>query len=257
MLNVIINADDFGDSPGINKAILKAFNSGWITSATIMANRPGFEEAIEYAHREKLSGQIGIHINLTLGNPLTDSIKKLSSFCDNEGMFIDRNRNTANGFKLLTQSEKVAVVSEVRAQIKRCRDNRLKLTHADSHQHKHEHWNIINLLMPVLKSEGLNRLRITRNIGLNRNIIKQAYRDFLNIKLRKTFKTTDYFGSFQDFSDYSSILKSKEGKFIEIMCHPKLDANQTVVDEGVELKIRLDLLQDDLQFNPISFNDLL
>lgn len=253
MLNVIINADDFGDSLEINKAILKAFNSGWITSATIMANRPGFEEAIEYAHREKLSGQIGIHINLTLGNPLTDNIKKLSSFCDNEGMFIDRNRNAANGFELLTQSEKEAVVSEVRAQVKRCRDNRLELTHADSHQHKHEHWNIINLLMPVLKSEGIDRLRITRNIGLNRDKIKSLYRSFLNLRIKSGFKSVDYFGSFQDVVDYQNKFEKLKFGTIEIMCHPKMSYTNDVNDEDDLLKHRIKSLRSNLEHSEIPY----
>jgi len=42
---VIINADDFGLSSSNNRVIVAAFKDGVISSATLMANTPGFDEA--------------------------------------------------------------------------------------------------------------------------------------------------------------------------------------------------------------------
>ncbi|AEB07287.1 YdjC family protein [Coriobacterium glomerans PW2] len=46
---LIINADDFGYSAGINHGILDAFTEGILTSATLMANMPGFDMAADMA----------------------------------------------------------------------------------------------------------------------------------------------------------------------------------------------------------------
>ena len=52
---IIINADDFGLNSSVNKAIVESFNNGLINSTTLMANMPGFEEAVEMAHKSKIN----------------------------------------------------------------------------------------------------------------------------------------------------------------------------------------------------------
>ena len=46
MRSVIINADDFGLSPGVNRGILSAFRDGVVTSTTMLANMSGFDDAV-------------------------------------------------------------------------------------------------------------------------------------------------------------------------------------------------------------------
>ena len=67
---IIVNADDFGMSAEANRAIVEAFENNVISSTTLMTNMPGFEEACELAHRRRLLGKIGLHLNLTSGYPL-------------------------------------------------------------------------------------------------------------------------------------------------------------------------------------------
>ena len=60
---LIINADDFGISKSANLAILKAAKDGVLTSASLMANAPAFEDAISIL--EQLEGiSIGVHLNI-------------------------------------------------------------------------------------------------------------------------------------------------------------------------------------------------
>ena len=66
----IVNGDDFGYSTSINHATIEAFNHDKINSATIMANMPGFEEAVELAHANKVADKIGAHLVLTEGTLL-------------------------------------------------------------------------------------------------------------------------------------------------------------------------------------------
>ena len=52
MKAIIVNADDFGLDAAVNKGIMEAFSSGILSSATIMANCPGFEEAGAFSKRK-------------------------------------------------------------------------------------------------------------------------------------------------------------------------------------------------------------
>src|SRR5690606_12544549 len=72
---VIINADDFGLSSDENRTIIVAFQQGLISSATLMANMPAFEEACSLAREYGLQGRIGLHFNLTYGKPLSTALR--------------------------------------------------------------------------------------------------------------------------------------------------------------------------------------
>lgn len=68
----IVNGDDFGASAGINRGVIEAFTDGILTSASLMINMPGAEEAIALsaAHPEL---SVGLHVNLTNeGDPVVD-----------------------------------------------------------------------------------------------------------------------------------------------------------------------------------------
>jgi hypothetical protein len=79
---IIVNADDFGMSAEVNRAMVEAFHKGAISSATLITNMPGFAEACELAHRHRLLGKIGLGLNLTSGYPLSAPIRRCSRFCD-------------------------------------------------------------------------------------------------------------------------------------------------------------------------------
>ena len=69
MRRLIINADDFGLTAGINSAILKAHFEGIVTSATLMANGSAFDQAVSLtASAPSLS--IGCHVMLVDGSSL-------------------------------------------------------------------------------------------------------------------------------------------------------------------------------------------
>ena len=60
---LIITADDFGISRGINRGIVEAHLSGVVTSTSLMVDRPACEEAVALAQRcPKLS--LGLHLEL-------------------------------------------------------------------------------------------------------------------------------------------------------------------------------------------------
>src|SRR5438128_46426 len=78
MRRLIINADDFGLTSGVNRAIVEAHEGGIVTSATLMANGSAFDEAVSLAQISPRLG-VGCHVVLVDGVPLvrqtaTDSL---------------------------------------------------------------------------------------------------------------------------------------------------------------------------------------
>ena len=66
---LIVNADDFGLTPGVNAGILSAHHHGIVTSTTLLATAAIDAEQLA-ALRDSGLG-VGIHVNLTLGRPLS------------------------------------------------------------------------------------------------------------------------------------------------------------------------------------------
>lgn len=217
MRSMIINADDFGLNAAVNRAILDAFRQQLCSSTTLMANMPGFEEACELAHERKLTDRVGLHLNLAEGFPLTDAIKRSSRFCDPEGCL----KLTSRPLTLFLNAEAKKLLSdEVRAQIARCRQMGVPLTHLDSHHHLHIQWAILGVLLPVARQERIPYVRIPRNCGSGIGPLKETYkwlvvRQIAAAKMRRT----EYFGS---IADYLWLKHSGERRgSIEIMVHPR------------------------------------
>jgi hypothetical protein len=80
-----VNADDFAMSAEINRAIVEAFHEGVISSTTLITNMPGFEEACEPAHRYRLLGKIGLHLNLDLRLSTLSCYMTMPAACDDTG----------------------------------------------------------------------------------------------------------------------------------------------------------------------------
>lgn len=250
---IIVNADDFGYSKDINSAIVKAFEQGICSSATIMANSEYFAETCQLVEDNKLIKCTGIHMVLVEEQPLTDEIKKCPRFCDNTGTFHTRRRKCIFN---LTSDEKRAVAKELRSQIAYCRKNGLKLTHADSHQHMHEEWALAPIFIQVCKEERIPYLRLARNCGVITTRLKRLYRIILNSKFKKAcLAKTKYFGSAADFKylvEYTD--KWNKDNSIEIMIHPGHKDNVLVdYTNGQPLSELADLLK--ATELPVSFAD--
>ena len=78
MGQVIINADDFGLTNGVNYGIIDSFLYGITTSTTLLANGAAFDHAVELAS-EHPDLEIGVHLNLTLGKPLLPGADSISA----------------------------------------------------------------------------------------------------------------------------------------------------------------------------------
>jgi len=64
---LIVNADDFGRSHSINEAVVRAHREGILTTASLMVNEPGFDEAVAQAREHPQLG-VGLHLTLVCGH---------------------------------------------------------------------------------------------------------------------------------------------------------------------------------------------
>src|SRR4051812_16483950 len=220
--HIIVNADDFGASPRINRAILLAFQKGLISSATVMANMPAFEEACAIVHQNNWVGRIGLHLNFTSGKPLTEAIAGCRRFCDEGGRWRPQRIILS-----LTREEAQALETEITEQVIACERNGITPTHWDSHHHMHTHFGIAPVVIRAAKRLGVRALRRGTNCGPGRlgastyhRVLASAYRRVFNARLRfHGLSRTEYFGDLRDIGD---IIRNTRAD-TEIMVHPMLD----------------------------------
>jgi chitin disaccharide deacetylase len=156
MRRLIVNADDFGLTPGVNRAIIEAHTRGIVTSATLMANMPAFDEAVELAKAHPRLG-IGLHFNLTQGRPLAPP-HLVRSLINPHGEFLGTSTKLA-GRWAVGQLRSKEVIVELRAQIEALLNAGLTVTHVDSHKHAHALPPIWKILSETLSSYGIQALR--------------------------------------------------------------------------------------------------
>jgi hypothetical protein len=150
---LIINADDFGLSDGINRGILEAFDAGALRSTSIMVGMPAFADA---ARRARIAGTrlgVGLHFTLTAGRPLT----RAPSLTDDRGDFLPPGALLRRAF--LGRVLPGEVAAECAAQIDRARAAALHLTHLDGHHHAHLAPGIAAAVRHVVHEKGIPAVR--------------------------------------------------------------------------------------------------
>jgi len=133
---LIINADDFGLTAGVNRAIVEAYERGVLTSTTLMANSLAFDDAVQLAKGHS-SLSTGCHVVLVDGKPLIDP-GRLPNLVDGK----DRNsfREGISGFAIRALSGRIdpdQVEAETTAQIRKLQAYGVLVSHVDSHKHTH------------------------------------------------------------------------------------------------------------------------
>ncbi|NLF74781.1 MAG: ChbG/HpnK family deacetylase [Chloroflexi bacterium] len=87
MKQLIVNADDFGRAPGVNRGILEAYEAGIVTSTTVMINYPDAAPGLEQALAKAPDLGIGLHLNLTAGYPVLPA-ERIPSLVKEDGQFV-------------------------------------------------------------------------------------------------------------------------------------------------------------------------
>jgi hopanoid biosynthesis associated protein HpnK len=153
---LIVNADDFGFTSGVNRAIVEAHSRGVVTSSTLMANGPAFAEAAQLAKTiPKLS--IGCHVVLIDGRPVLDveqlpSLTSGSEFRDGLMKFAAR--------AIAGRIDADEITAEASAQIRTIQSAGIAVSHVDTHKHTHL---FPKILRPLLRAADACGIRAVRN----------------------------------------------------------------------------------------------
>ena len=132
---LILNADDFGLTPGINRAIAELHHAGALTSATLMATGPAFDDAVAIALAHPTLG-VGCHIVLTDGIPV--SHPETSPRCSAPTAKPSAPRSSTSSRPLLRGNiREDDIEREALAQIQKLQRAGIDVTHLDTHKHTH------------------------------------------------------------------------------------------------------------------------
>ncbi|NRS46943.1 chitin disaccharide deacetylase [Brevibacillus sp. HB2.2] len=201
-MKLIVNADDFGYSKGVNLGIVEAHREGVVTSATLMVNMEGFEHAVGLAKEHPTLG-VGIHLVLTCGSPVSQDVPSLT---DGEGRF-------RRGQDHLISAAPEEIERELRAQLGRFVASGLKLTHIDSHHHVHAHPAVLPIVLKLAEEyrvpvrypwmSGTQEQRDQSSVLTTEGFSHHFYGDDLTVQ--------SFVRIVEDMSDYP---------VVEIMTHP-------------------------------------
>ena len=132
MRTLVINADDLGLAPGVNRGIFEAHAAGTVSSTSMMVTAPAFAEAAERVQRESTQLGVGLHLNLVSGAPLS-SVPSLVDPVTGRFHPLDVLVRRA----LAGQVDSVEVRRECEAQLAALVASGITPTHIDSHRHVH------------------------------------------------------------------------------------------------------------------------
>jgi predicted glycoside hydrolase/deacetylase ChbG (UPF0249 family) len=155
---LIVNADDFGLTAGVNRAVVELHQAGLLTSATLMARAAATDEAVELARQNPALG-VGCHVVLVDGDPMLSPANQIPHLADLvTGLF----RPTLGAFLkplLLGRIPSVEIEAEARAQIESLRQKGLVLDHIDTHKHVHMFPSVLRPVLRAAKACGIRRVR--------------------------------------------------------------------------------------------------
>jgi predicted glycoside hydrolase/deacetylase ChbG (UPF0249 family) len=157
---LIVNADDFGLTVGVDKAIVETHVDGVVSSTTLMANGPRFDDAVARAlATPNLS--VGCHVVLVDGTPVSppDTVDTLLAIRSAEPGKFYSSLSAFAARAMLGGFDRDQLVAEVTAQIRKIQATGLRVTHLDTHKHAHVFPEILAALLRAARICGVRAIR--------------------------------------------------------------------------------------------------
>ncbi|HEV2275044.1 MAG TPA: ChbG/HpnK family deacetylase [Acidobacteriaceae bacterium] len=287
MKRLIVNADDFGLTPGVNAAVAELNEARALSSATLMASAPYFAAAVHLAFVQT-SLAVGCHVILVDGTPVLPA-REIPSLIDPDRRSSGRLRPTLGAFLrdlLRGRIREQEIEAEAAAQIRRVQTSGLHVTHVDTHKHTHVFRRVLHPLLRAAQSCGVLAIRnpfeplwatrATRSAGAFRRMQVHALRtrsfSFARIARQNGLRTTD--GAIGvlatgalDAAALRSLLRRMPSGAWELVCHPgyhdgALEQTRTQLRASREIERRALLevipewLDRDPAFSLIDFGQL-
>ncbi len=165
MRRLIVNADDFGLTAGVNRAVAELSSAGVLTSTTLMARAGATREAIGIA-RAKPSLGVGCHVVLVDGAPILSARREIPRLArpaasDPAGELRPGLPGFLRAIYLAPDKQKLyaQIEAETRAQIEFLQNAGVALTHIDTHKHVHMFPGVLRAVLRAARARGLRAVR--------------------------------------------------------------------------------------------------
>ncbi len=164
MQRLIVNADDYGLTRGVNRAILECHQRGIVTSTTLMANSDEFQDAVASVKRLVPQGGtgpalgIGCHIVLADGRPVLPPAEVPSLLAPGTGLFYRSIQQLAKQ-ALSHRFRAEEIEAEAIAQFQKIQAAGITISHFDAHKHAHIFPSILKPLLRAAAACGVPALR--------------------------------------------------------------------------------------------------
>lgn len=221
---LIVNADDFGQSPGINRGIIEAHEHGIVTSASLMVRWSAAAAAASYS-REHPNLSLGLHIDL--------------------GEWAYRNGEWIALYEVASLSDTAAIASEVSRQVAAFRHLVGKTpTHIDSHQHVHRAELVRSIVIEVARELGVPLRDYSPEVRYCGNFYGQTaeglpYPDAIGVDglvkiLMELPSGVTELGCHPGLeNDLDTMYGSERIEEVKVLCHPQVRA--VILAEGIKL----------------------
>ena len=219
---LVVNADDFGFTPDVNRGIVDSHRRGILTATTLMANGAAFDDALRLA-RETPTLDIGCHLvlvgdrSLVTGKPYPPTVGRLLA--------------------ALALGE-IRPYRELAAQVRHILDAGIRPTHLDTHKHTHLAPPVLDAVARLSEEFGIRWVRrpfdfplaslrgtAPRMKRLTSSALGLLRRRFHRVLERHGCRTTDHFAGFQITGRFRTaelveLLACLPDGSTELMCHP-------------------------------------
>ena len=267
MKNLIVNADDWGWSDGVNRGIAEAHRNGIVTSASVLANGTAFLAALELARAMPGIG-VGVHLNLSDGAPAAEP-ETVTSLLNEDGAFAGGPEGL-----LLRMARRAVELSEVErewdAQITLVREAGIAPTHLDGHKHVHMLPGLFEIALRLAKRHGIAAIRVAHEEsslrtalgarrerhggivmrqGVQARGLKLLARDAREIAERAGIAAADYFCGIAQTGELTRegverLLRTLPEGTTELMVHPgyldeRLENSATRLRESRQEEVRI------------------
>ncbi len=229
---LIISADDFGLTPGVNQAVRELAAVGTITATNVMVNMP-YADQISFVAAEYPRLSIGIHINLTQGRPVLPP-EQVSSLVDENGVFHPRRELTRRA--MLGRVSHKECAREISAQVARLTELiGDRVDHWNSHEGIHRYNPVTSAAMRACRSAAIQGMRTHRHLFLGNGgglswhqrlsgLLKERYYQWLSWRAQRYFCMPDAIVARRGASSLDVIFwiieKTLPEGVWEIVCHP-------------------------------------
>lgn len=240
---LVVNADDFGMSVGINNGIAEAHRRGILTSATLMATGEAFAQAVILAKSLPKLG-VGVHLNLTQGTPLSDHAT-VPSLVNARGEFYSHPATLLRR-QLTGRLRASDVERELAAQIEKVRAAGITITHLDGHKHVQMLPGVLNIVIRLAKNFRIAGVRCSAEraprlwilLKSNKKYAFKIVQQYVQARTLQRITSNaraqlrearlnfprDFYGithtGFLDCIQIAEILRALRPGTSELMCHP-------------------------------------